>query len=467
MTTVVLANLLEFNHRTLASSVTPFELAAWDAPGTDLADLALFWGGDDALVVLSADVNPLWVDDIVNTLGFRSLRTVCATSSTTNVCADVLRSPPLFRDVESALSSGSNPALAAWGPTPQLGELARRFAGRVPDLRMLGLPPPDRFWLSYQLDSKVGFRHFVQQSGLDSSVKLPEGFVVPDFETALGALDHFASRGVGCALKTAHGTGGFGVFRVPAAKMEDGLDRVLRELRSRMRWDSRWRSGPLVIEELVEAARGAAAPATTADFEVADDGSVSCVGSGTMRLRNEQFYTGVLCGRGALNANLAAEMEHAGRVVGAAAAASGYRGLFDLDFVMTIDGALVVTEMNARRASPSHAIIVAELVRGNRWRESGAVLSNDHCILAGVERPDYATVREAMTHFRRSIVARNAVVIPTIVSHSLRRRVPYMGYVMVADDAEKATAAARSFETSLRAAFGAGDGDASEEGMPS
>lgn len=451
---LVLANVLEYNLRTQPPGVSGFELAAWDGPGVDLAELGVFWGGEDSVVVLPQPADPEWIEDLVTTLDLRRLRPLATGGRTRSLCADLSKDAELLRLIRTETGARDEVLISAWGATPQLAGLVAQLEAAGSAVRTEGLPPKEGFWLSYELDSKAGFRHFAQQACLGGAVALPEGYIVPDVETALEAMAHLAREGRGCVLKTSQGTAGFGMFQVPTVLDAAGRARQLREIRSRMRFDSRWACGPLVVESLVEGPAGEAPLAVTADFEVTEEGVVRYLGGGRMRVRKGQFYEGVVCGRGSLPMEIEARMHAAGTEVGAAAAARGYRGLFDLDFVVSADGALLVTEMNARRASPSHAFAIARRLRGAQWQDSSAVLANDHCTLTGSCDLVYGHVREAVRRFRCDALSRTASVVPTIVSHSLRRSVPYLGYAIVADTADEAGEAAARFESHLAQACG-------------
>lgn len=445
----VFANILEYNLRTLGVGTSEFEMAAWDIPGTDLADLAVFWGGDDTTVLAPQDVDAEWLADIAGTLDLRRLRVWASCGRTRSLCDDIARDGALLGAIRGEVGGA---LLGAWGPTPQLGTLLREL-GMDGHSRTVGLPDVDLFWLAWDLDSKAGFRHFIRQARLEEWVAMPEGFIVPDAETALEATAYFSGQNRGCVLKTAHGTAGFGILRVPPVGTIPERDRVLRELRSRMRFDSGWIGRPIVIEEWITGRFGEDAVSVTADFEVQPDGNTYYLGGGRMRMKKSQYYMGVVCGRGALSVAITERTVKAGAVVGAAVAAHGFRGLFDLDFVVSGDGSVWVTEMNARRASPSHVFAIARRLRGDHWYDDCAVLANDHCTLAGAHDASYRQVRKAIERFQCITRASSVSVIPTIVS-SLRRSVPYIGYAVLAEDAERASLAAQEFERLLAEAVG-------------
>ncbi len=446
MTTLVLANVFEYNWRNIGGEPGEAEFDAWWRPGVDLADMALFWGGDHSLVVTPKPLNSVWLADLRNLMDWRDVEVVTPRTTSRSLCEDLLQDADLLAHVEWVLRTSERPDVVAWGATPQLAKLLSRLRETVSALSYRTLPEPETFWRAYQLDSKAGFRHVV--AGLRSlRIKLAPGFVFPDVALALESLFEFSRHGRGAVIKAAHGTAGFSLIRVSPDEFAADPEKVRRMASARMRFDSTWNNGPVVVEEWVRPTPPGSEEALTADFLVEEDGTVRVVGYGRMLLRRGQHYAGIVTGRGVVDEAVRSSILAIGRELGEAVAAWGYRGLFDVDFVLNADRRPIVTEMNARRASPSHVFEIARRLRGEDWSSNCCVRANDHVPASGASPPTYRDLREAARSYLKEQAGEGVDLVLTIVSSSLRRRTPYFGFLLIADDATRAEEQARRFES--------------------
>ncbi len=147
-------------------------------------------------------------------------------------------------------------------------------------------------------------------------------------------------------------------------------------------------------------------------------------------------------------------MLRVGATIGNAMAGLGYRGWFDIDFVLGQDRQVYITELNARRASPCHVFEVGERLQGKDWSRKCGLYANDHLPLQGVCSPNYATIREVFAEFNRLQEGGLTRALPTIVSSSLSRKAPYLGYVVMSDNAPRAAELAMELEAWIRRSIG-------------
>jgi len=165
-------------------------------------------------------------------------------------------------------------------------------------------------------------------------------------------------------------------------------------------------------------------------------------------LMEDQFYQGVVVGEALFRASREKELILIGETVGTAMAKLGYRGWFDVDFIVDANDKLYLSEINARRTSPSH---VFELLESLRARDPAITyaLANDHFYLS-VDHPlSYKDIHPVFDAFQSHPPTPGCSCLPTIVT-SLKRDQPYLGYVVAGPNYSVVCEAKERLESTLR-----------------
>jgi biotin carboxylase len=148
-------------------------------------------------------------------------------------------------------------------------------------------------------------------------------------------------------------------------------------------------------------------------------------------------YRGVTVGPGVLPDAQAEAATRFGLDVGRALAAEGYRGWYDVDFVMDRTGRLAPTEINLRLTGPA----VAFMIQARIDRVSGGrhlVRTLDHLPL-GARLPP-AALSEHLGRVARQCRSLGATLLPTVPTASFEPS-PYVGVALAARTQEDLDAA--------------------------
>jgi len=454
---IVIANIIEFNRRAMTGGFTPGEYVSWDTASTDLTDMALFWYGDSKLVILPRPPDEEFVSDIKIALRYNNVRVISPARTSSSICKDILEDTDLFGFLVDSLRTSESSQIITWGVTDQfyvlLDELQR--AGVSVCCQTPEAPPKDKYWTALYLESKAGFREFAARLQEEiPGLHLPEGFTCGSKELAVEAIGHFWSKQRGFVFKANYGTGGFSTLCYPANLLARGLKSLRRDALHRMSFDHFWDNPPVILEEHIPGPNGSRAIVPTIDFIIDSDGMVRMMGAGTMLMRRDWLYSGIQCGLGSLDPAIEATMIRIGRQVGYAMADMGYRGWFDIDFVIGAEGEIFLTEINARKASPAHVFDIASHILGESWMCRCSIYANDHLRLQGSCCPSYSTIRKVFAAFNSDHNEISVRAIPTIASSSLSRRTPYLGYAVLAEDTPDASYYAAQLEGQIRDAIG-------------
>ena len=429
---IIVANVGEFDVRVMGNAFTADERRLWDEIGIELADMALFWHGDNKVVVSSRPYESTWLSDISEWLGFCDIQNLSPENSAGSLSLDCVTDTRTLNALIASIQGVQAPELITWGVVPSTYTLldALRSSGAVvaPELT-----PLDALWTVDYLDSKTGFRELCTKLRLENpDLRVPEGFTCSTVDQAIGIASHFIRQGRGFVVKAHQGVAGRGVLLYPPTKLTVGLDSVRQDLTYWLESDreihtSLFRNGPLTVEQYIEPADDPSLRYPTYDAVITPDGTVKTIGIGAM-LVDDQFYQGVVVGDEVFSAAFERLIVCIGEAVGSAMAGLGYRGWFDVDFVLGADGYLYATEINARRTSPTHAFEILPIIRAREPRVKCA-LANDHFELPSTSPLSYAMMRSVFADFQARPPVSDCFCLPTIVA-SLARMNPYIGYLI-------------------------------------
>ncbi|WP_371675208.1 GNAT family N-acetyltransferase [Streptomyces sp. NBC_01276] len=423
---VHVGNVAEFNAQFADASVDREPLAAHD-----YACLAAFYSPYPAALVLPRAVPPGWIRLVGRQLGWGpEVEVHDGLAEREAGLSDAVRSrPELARRV-----TGRGLPLVPWGRTEPYGRLA-------------GLPWRPRE-LRYESKSAAHalFARILEGGG-HPGITLPAQWRAANRWAAVRTVASRARAGLGTVLKSEHGVGGSGTRVLTPA-----LVRAAGGPRAALRGLPR---GPLLVEEYVEApARGPRD--LTYDGFVDGGGRPHEVGAAVMEVC-DGAYRGATVGPAVVPAALEEPLRAFGAAVGRELAASGYRGWFDVDFVVDAVGRPAPTEANLRLTGPSVAFMVA--ARLDVLRGAGHLVRIVDRVELGARLPE-GQVELLCADLAQACAGSGAVFVPAIVTGAFDPA-PWIGVLLAARDGGALDAA----EALVRAgalAVGAGFADFSD-----
>jgi hypothetical protein len=406
---LVVPNIVEFNLRQIGAHLDPYTAASFKEVGAGLADEAVFWSTAPRVLVLHPGTNLTWLHDVHAMLGMSPPPVVSPTGGGLLV-HDLLGDPVALRRLRDQLDGRPHIRLLSWGATPELYQLASVVAswGGVVEL---DVPPPGKYWTATYLESKTSCADLV---GMVPGFRIPPSFLTGTWPELVGAVDTILARAEAAIVKSPYGVGGYGAAVIRADQKDER---------------ARWREGsedrllgvfPMIVQEFVAHAPGLGCPAV--DMLVGAAG-VDEIEASVMTVDGHRFRS-VKVGAGILPADVQAEVMSLGRAVGAYAYGIGFRGWLGIDCVVTVEGQLLVTELNARRTSGMHPIVLAR-----RWGMDRTAVRCDSALSLPVRAAGWS-----YADLRRLLVGRwddGARIVPTTVRCVGRHR-PTVGVLTAA-----------------------------------
>ncbi|MBZ9599951.1 GNAT family N-acetyltransferase [Streptomyces yangpuensis] len=417
---VHVGNVAEFNVQFADSSLDREQSAAHH-----YSCLAAFYSPLPSALVLPRAVPAGWTDLVGRQLGWTGVEVYDGLVERGPGLADAVRARPAL----AARLTGAGEPLVPWG-------LTRPFA------LLTGRP-----WRPGELrhESKAaahGLFERILADGGHPGIVLPSQVRAATRWAAARLLTARARAGKSTVVKSEHGVGGSGTTVVTAGQVRaaGGARAVLRRLPR----------GPLLVEEFVEGPTDpGAARDLTYDGFVDPAGRVHEVGAALMDV-TEGAYRGATVGPGAVPERAEKPLLAFGAAVGRELASSGYRGWFDVDFVVDAEGRLAPTETNLRLTGPAIAFMVA--ARLDALRGAGHLVRIADRVELGARLPE-AQVDELCADLARACGEIGAVFVPAIPTGAFDPA-PWLG-VLVAAHSPETLDAAEALVRSGAAAVGA------------
>jgi len=249
---VVLANVIEYNHQTMSSGFSDAELLRWHQGGADLSDMALFWCGDDKLVITPYSLNKAFVADVQEFMGYENIQLASPSKTSNSICEDVIADLNLFSLVVDIMRRSNKTKLISWGATKEFYILSEQLKREGISFETPEIPPPQNYWTVRYLESKTGFREFCQKLRKHvPEIRLPEGYICSNKECAIDVMSHFCSRQREFVLKANYGTGGYSMLCYNDQKLSRGQEWLKKDITRRMSFDQFWSNQPVVLEEYI------------------------------------------------------------------------------------------------------------------------------------------------------------------------------------------------------------------------
>lgn len=443
-TTLVVGNIYEFGQRHNAH--LPLEQLAGVRLGKEnfavSAEASLFWPNkcDHCVALLPAYPHPEFVDTLSRLYRTR-YECIVPRITTGWVCRDTLSDPAAKERLVAALQ-GMPVYVMPWTVT----EDYYRLLDFLRDSGILLLPTDtpnyeDRWVVDYS-DSKIGSRSILETfSSVHPALRVPTGYICQDKQLALLLARQVTSRlHEPLIVKSDRGDGGKSVILIDGAKTWDGTrEDLLRDSMSSDLWDA----CGVVIEEAI--GRGVDLSTPSFDGFVDATGAVSALAVDNM-LTAERHCVGIEIGNGVFTEALYDQIREIGLGVGRALADLGFRGWFDVDFLLPTSGdALYASEINPRRGGATAPIQLAEQIHGYGWQRTVFVKSFEKLWLTAPLR-DFAELAEIMAAVNEKYQSDRSAIVP-LYSTSCTLRKPYVGYIVHGPNGELS----RSLEQELLA----------------
>jgi hypothetical protein len=256
------------------------------------------------------------------------------------------------------------------------------FIDLVENLKLKGLefavserPAKDSDWTVQFLDSKIGSRLEIDKIK-DNSVYTPKSIICRNKKEATDVSKWFYDQGLSFVVKSNFGEGGWGTL-ILKREENKSWDDVLAKITDSFNKDTIWNDSLIIFEEYIVAQRGISSGCPSSELFLTDNGykiTYIC----DQVVTEEGNFLGVTLGKDSLDNEIKNKIVASSNAVGKKFWELGYRGFFDIDFVLSEkEGIPYIIETNMRRTGGTHIFDTAKNIFGEEWESKTFILSQD------------------------------------------------------------------------------------------
>lgn len=403
----------------------------------DEADMDIMWCGDDKIVLLPEKIDPDFVSDISGLFKYRNAHVYIPHDRGFGLSGNLIHDQETLDAVTRSIQSGNNPQFIPFGHTPQYQRLTDTLRSKGLVFSMPETPNRSALWVPEYGDTKVGSREvLIRAREKNPNIKIPEGFVCSSVEEAMKLVNYFLETGRGVVFKANIGGSGIGVNVFPPSEFGRTSEDNQAKIASKVRKNPLLSVGPVIVEEYVQPDFSRHGVFPSVDAVIRDDGSVNVQAVDAMVIHHDDevvgFY-GCVLGRGLFTPQQNARLKKMGLAVGKELAALGYKGWYDVDFILSTSGDFYATECNLRRTSICYMLDLAELLFGEDFENKMAMRSNDKYIRANLDGISYSDLKQILKTVLYPINDQQRGIVITQSLRSMYQRGKF-GYVSIGKD---------------------------------
>ncbi|OGH14163.1 MAG: hypothetical protein A2860_02280 [Candidatus Levybacteria bacterium RIFCSPHIGHO2_01_FULL_37_33] len=371
----------------------------------DEADMDVMWHGDNKIVLLPENIDPDFISDVSQLFDYKNIHVFAPHDKGNGLSRNVIQDQRVYDMISTSLRLSHESKVIPWGHTSQYQELTDRLRDSGLIFSTPETPERNSLWVPEYLDTKLRSREvLLRAKDKNPNVKVPEGFVCPDINSSMQIAEYFLRTGRGIVFKANLGAAGVGVHVFPPTEFNRNMDDNKAKMEAVIRKNPLLVNGPILMEEYIPPDFSHHGVFPSVDSVVSPDGTVDVQMVDAMVIHHDEdevsFY-GCVLGRGLFTEDQNKKLKEMSMSVGQELSKVGYRGWYDVDYILSQSGDFYATEANLRRTSICYMLDLAKLLFGDNYEDKMAMRSNDKYIrpnMKGLSYRDLKTILEPVLY---------------------------------------------------------------------
>lgn len=341
-------------------------------------DLFAFAGEDNVLFLSPKSISQEFFSYYTSLFGSKNFQVVTPPVHTGEMCEDILADESCLEAIAGAANGQKRLILTSYTTSSQFLKLVRTLRERGFDVYTPESPEEEDAWTVDFFGSKSGIRQLAQQSGAkEPDFTMADGLICTGVHNAVKIAAKKYLLGNGVVVKTNKGHSGAGVLIFREGDLPTEYQACTEAILSHLKKDAYWDKFPIVIEDYININHQIAGGFPNAEFRIYKTGRIEFLYYCGMRITPMGVFQGMEIHDEVMSDRHIAQVMDTGFFIGERFAAAGYRGYYDVDFVATKNGRLIVTESNVRRTGGTHVFKTAQHLIGGDFLHDACVLSNN------------------------------------------------------------------------------------------
>lgn len=373
--TIIISNIAEAFEATINKIENPKQKAERIIIEHNLCDRTLLWEGDNKIIITPFPISKEIFKSNKTALGFENVHNLYPFKVDIGLSDAIKQDKALLRNLCNIIRNNPGVRISPYCITEKFITLIEYFKSKKLKFDVLEMPAEESEWLGSYLDSKVGSRVEISKiKGLQLNV--PETIICKNQEEVIDVASWFYANKRSCVLKSNFGESGWGTLFVKKEYFKNKKE-IAEYIKNEFKIDSIWKNELILVEEYIIPSKKTSSGSPSVELFLSDEG-VEITYLCDQVLGSKGDFLGVALGNNLLDNKTANKLKKISLQIGERFWELGYRGFFDIDFILSEDNNPFVIETNMRRTGGTHVYDVAKRIFGKEWEKNCFIVSQDN-----------------------------------------------------------------------------------------
>ena len=363
-------------------------------------------------------------------MGFKNVHNLYPEKIDISLSDALMRDRKLLDNICRIIKNNPGIRISPYCATEKFTLLVENLRKKELDFSVLEMPAEKSKWFVSYLDSKIGSRIEIGRIK-DIHENVPSSIMCKNQEEAIKVILWFYENDRSCVLKANFGESGWGTVFVKRENFRNSKE-VIKYIRKEFKTDSIWNDELILVEEYKIPSKKLSSGSPSSELFLSDKG-VKITYLCDQVLGNKGDFLGVALGKNLLNKRISDELKIISLQVGKKFLELGYRGFFDIDFILSENDVPYIIETNMRRTGGTHVYDTARTIFGNNWEDKCFVISQDN-FSYGKKMLNEEAILDKMKKIAYPINGKNEGVIISIIN----KWKPNFGFIILSESNKKA-----------------------------
>lgn len=342
-------------------------------------DLLTNLGENNLIVVQPKHIGQEFLQYYFSLFGNKKLRILVPRVHTGEISFDALKDPFVFEELKKIGQASSKLELIAYTTSPQFLDLVDALKTAGIGVSTPESPEEEDAWTVDFYGSKSGVRQLAQQMGANEpDFKMAPGLICMGIVDAAKIAAKMYVKEDAVVVKTNKGHSGAGILIFRPGELPTIYSECEKNILASLKKENYWQKFPIIIEDYVEANTTIGGGFPNVEFKILKTGKVDFLYSCGLRVTRDGVFNGIEISNDVFSDKISVQIMDTGFFIGEQYVRQGYRGYFDVDFVVGKNGEIYVTESNVRRTGGTHVYHTAVQLFGKDFMYETYTLSNNN-----------------------------------------------------------------------------------------
>lgn len=334
------------------------------------AECFLFFNTEphDLIFVTGKKISSLFINYYLKLVTNKKVNVLVVKNHKNPICSELIKDNRNFRELNNLLKNYDKIIIRSYAATAEFYLLIDRLKKDGFKFSLPESPSYENSWTVNFFGSKVGFRQL-------GGFPIPRGYICPTKTDAINIATHFFLKNHGVVIKTNKGSEGNGILIYRWEDLPHNIHECKLRLQKQLSINSYWDNFPIVVEELINVNKESSGGMPSAEGKILADGRPQVLYICTMRVTDKGAFYGVEINNNILDKKITAQVNNISKYITAAYAKFGYRGHFDIDFLIDKKGQVFANETNTRQNGSSDIAKYAKFIFGPNFADKTYIIS--------------------------------------------------------------------------------------------